>query len=108
MGTSHFFPDVAGTYRPAERPKKRVPARGYSLQRAPRRATLLTDHEVLEARWLNEFGGWTLRRVRDHYGLPDRYVRQLLDYGTRTKLFPRRDDFPAGYQPTARRAGLKP
>lgn len=98
MTTEHLFPSVPGTYTPTPRAKKKPPARGFQVKQSTV-PTLLTDHQVLEARWLFEFGGWTTRQVRGHYGLSDGYARSLLRYQTRSKLYPKREDFPAGHSP---------
>ncbi len=98
MTTGHLFPSVPGTYTPTPRAKKKPPARGFQVKQATV-PTLLTDHQVLEARWLFEFGGWTTRRVWEHYGLSEAYARSLLDYRTRSKLYPKREDFPEGHRP---------
>lgn len=100
MTAGHLFPSVPGTYTPTPSAKKKTPTRGFDLSRTRHGPTLLTDHQVLEARWLFEFGGWTTRQVWEHYGLSEAYVRSLLRYQTRSKLFPKRDDFPAGYRPS--------
>lgn len=100
MSVGHLLPPVAGIYTPTPRPKKRVSNRGYDLGRLNNYRTLLTDHQVLEARWLAEFGGWTHARVAHHYGLSAEYVYRLMDYATRTKLFPKESDFPNGHQPS--------
>lgn len=98
MTTGHLFPNVPGTYTPTPRAKKKTPVRGFQVKQATV-PTLLTDHQVLEARWLSEFGGWTTRQVREHYGLSEAYARSLLRYQTRSKLYPKREDFPVGYKP---------
>lgn len=98
MSTEHRFPSVPGTYTPTPRAKKKPPRRGFQVKQ-PTVPTLLTDHQVLEARWLSEFGGWTRRRIAEHYGLAEAYVRNLLRYQTRSKLYPKREDFPVGYRP---------
>lgn len=67
--------------------------RGYQLrgevkQRGP--ATLLTDEQVLECRRRHEYEGWPLDRLVTEYGVSLAYMRQLLEYATRSKLIPRR------------------
>ncbi len=103
MSTSHHLPPINATYTPEPRTKKKVPARGYSLARNPKRKTLLTDHQVKEARWLHEFDGWTRRQVAEWYGLSEKYVVDLMRYQTRSKLFVNRSDFPPGYKPSKER-----
>ena len=98
MTIVHRFPSVPGTYTPTPRAKKKPMRRGFQVRSATV-PTLLTDHQVLEARWLSEFGGWTTRQVRGHYRLSEAYARSLLGYQTRSKLFPKRGDFPAGHTP---------
>lgn len=100
MSVGHLLPPISGGYIPTPRPKKRVSNRGYDLGRVKKYRTLLTDHQVLEARWLVEFGGWTHDRVVHHYGLSAEYVHRLMNYATRSKLFPKESDFPKGYQPS--------
>lgn len=98
MSTEHLFPSVPGTYTPTPRAKKKTPSRGFQVKQSTV-PTLLTDHQVLEARWLFEFGGWSTHRVMGHYGLSKGYVRSLLCYQTRSKLYPKREDFPVGHSP---------
>lgn len=74
--------------------------RGHDLGRVKNYRTLLTDHQVLEAKWLVEFGGWTHARVAHHYVLDAGYVQRLMNYATRSKLFPKESAFPRGYQPS--------
>ena len=100
MSVGHLLPPVAGSYTPPPRPKKRMSHRGYDLGRVKNYRTLLTDHQVLEARWLVEFGGWSYDRVVRHYGLDAGYAQRLMSYATRSKLFPKASDFPRGYQPS--------
>lgn len=103
MSIGHAFPQVLGTYTPEPRPPSKRPARGYTIgPRWPTVKTLLTDHEVKEARWLSEYAGWTHDMVRDRYGLTTQYARQLLNYATRSKIHVNQDDFPRGYVPPAR------
>ena len=99
MSVGHLLPPIAGGYTPTPRPKKRVSNRGYDLNRVKNYRTLLTDHQVLEARWLFEFGGWTHDQVARHYGLSADYVSSLMRYATRSKLFPKASEFPKGYRP---------
>ena len=98
MSIEHRFPSVFGTYAPTPRVNRKPPQRGFQVKQSPV-PTLLDDHQVLEARWLHEFGGWTMRQVWDHYRLSEPYTRSLLCYQTRSKLYPKREDFPAGHQP---------
>lgn len=103
MSIGRAFPQVLGTYTPDPRPPSKRQARGYTIgPRWPTGKTLLTDHEVIEARWLSECGGWTHNMVRDRYGLTAQYTRRLLDYSTRSKLHVNEDAFPRGYAPPAR------
>ena len=103
MSVGNAFPQVLGTYAPEPRPPSKRPVRGYTIgPRWPTGKTLLTDHEVIEARWLSEYGGWTHNMVRDRYGLTAQYTRRLLDYSTRSKLHVNEEDFPQGYAPPAR------
>lgn len=54
MSIGHAFPQVLGTYTPEPRPPGKRQARGYTIgPRWPTGKTLLTDHEVIEARWLS-------------------------------------------------------
>lgn len=103
MSIGHTMPKVLGAYTPEPRHPSKRPARGYTIgPRWPTGKTLLTDHEVKEARWLSEYGGWTHNMVRDRYGLTAQYTRRLLDYSTRSKLHVKEDDFPRGYAPPVR------
>lgn len=96
MTIAHRMPIVLGTYVPEPRRVARVAGRGYRVERKPRTPVLLDDSQVLLARWLFEFGGWTFAMVRDHFGLKPGYVRTLMDYQTRGKIIPKRDDFEQG------------
>ena len=98
---STLLPRVNVAYTP-EKPKKRKPETGYKLHRkcSADKRTLLSTHQVLEARWLHEFGCWTAKRIATYLGVTDNYVRQLLAYVVRSKVgSPKADDFPAGYSP---------
>lgn len=68
--------------------------KGYKLgDELPPRAhkTLMTDAQVLECRRRYEFEtGWDRQRLADHYGVGGEYMRALLSYAVRSKLFPRR------------------
>lgn len=99
MTVSSTLPQVLGTYTPEPRPPRKRQYRGYSID--PRRTseTLLTDHQVREARWLSQYGGWTHAMVRDHFGLTYQYTNRLLDYVVRSKVYVREGDFPPGHKP---------
>lgn len=99
MTVSHTLPRVLGSYQPTPREKKKQTNRGYDVTRNRNMAVLLSDSQVLEARWLHEFGGWSTSMVRDHYELSAYYVYSLLNYATRSKLFPKKDMYPVGYHP---------
>lgn len=99
MSAGSLLPPIAGGYTPTPRPKTRVSNRGYDPNRVKNYRTLLTDHQVLEARWLVEFGGWPHVRVARHYDLSADYVSKLMNYATRCKLFPKASEFPEGYRP---------
>ena len=59
MTIVHRFPSVPGTYTPTPRAKKKPMRRGFQVRSATV-PTLLTDHQVLEARWLSEFASCIL------------------------------------------------
>ena len=99
MSIQRAFPYVAGTYVPTERVKTKAPNKGYSNDRNPKHKTLLTEAQVLEARWLCEYGGWTTTQVSRHYDLSEHYTRSLMNYATRSKITPKRDSFPPSHQP---------
>ena len=71
--------------------KERI--KGYKLDHemsAQRRATRMTDEQVLACRALHEFEGWSRQRLAREYGQSDDYMRRLLDYTVRSKLVPKR------------------
>ena len=99
MSVFNLLPQLGGTYTPTEPPKRKIPAKGYSADRKPKHKTVLTEAQVLEARWLNQYACWTIERVATHYQLHMTYTRALLDYSVRGKLHPSKDLYPAGYEP---------
>lgn len=99
MSIFNLLPQLGGTYTPTEPPKRKIPAKGYNVDRKPKHKTLLTEAQVLEARWLNQHGCWTIEMVARHYQLHMTYTRALLDYSIRGKLHPSKDLYPAGYEP---------
>lgn len=54
----------------------------------------LTDELILEARAAYEFGGKTIYMIAKHYGWPYQKTYCLLDYQTRSKLYPTIDHLP--------------
>ena len=100
---SHFylalFPRVTTDIHLKDSAKKRSPRKGYDHFREENRKTLLTKEQVLEARWLNEFGGWTYEHIAAHYRLSKSYTNNLLTYAARGKIVPTRDLFPSGHRP---------
>ena len=106
---SHVFPHLNIAYTPDKKKPKRKPEAGYKLNRKPKSdlRCLLTDHQVVEARWLSDFAGWSHKQVRAHYGLSAGYTNRLLDGSVRSKVRPpRQDDFPIGYRPQPASCGL--
>lgn len=102
MTFGHAMPQVLGTYSPTPKQQRKQSTRGYDPARRPKARTLLTDHEVLEARWMHHYGSWSAKKVASHYGLEYGYAYNLLVYATRSKLSPDLGDFPQGHQPTPR------
>lgn len=102
MTYGHALPLVLGSYTPMEKKPRKQTARGYDAARRPNCHVLLGDHEVLEARWLFHYAGWSMRRVSAFYGLEYGYAYRLLTYQTRGKLSPNEDDFPKGHAPAVR------
>ena len=100
---SHFysalFPRITTDIHLKNPAKKKSPRRGYDHFREENRKTLLTKEQVLEARWLNEFAGWTYQRIVRHYGVSYRYGYSLLNYCIRDKIVPTKDSFPSGHIP---------
>lgn len=86
-----------------KRPAKKTPTnRGYDHNRRPEHKVLLTENQVLEARWLYEFGRWNTSSIASHYELTSHYTRSLLAYATRGKIVPTKDSFPDGHTPRSR------
>lgn len=75
---------------PKAKPK---PKRGYSVETRSHGPTLLTDAQVIEARGLHEFQGWGPKRLAERFGTTPEYMQGLLRYATRSKLFPKPEDF---------------
>lgn len=50
-------------------------------------ATLLTEAEVLECRARHEFAGWTPLQCSSWYGPSVHYMRRLLAYEVRSRLY---------------------
>lgn len=103
MTVTHTLPELHVAFTPEKRKKRKRPReKGYKLDsKRQDRRVLLSEHQVMEARWLREFGGWTVLRIAEHFGLQYGYALNLLSYYVRSKLRPpRRDDFPDGYTPT--------
>lgn len=96
-----MFPRVTTDIHLKEPKKKGIKARGYDFDRRPAHKTLLTEQEVLEARWLHEFAFWTVRRVAEHYNVSYSYALNLLSYATRGKIVPTKDSFPSGHIPVS-------
>lgn len=82
--------DEAAKEVPKPKPK---PRRGYSVEIRSHGPTLLTDAQVIEARGLHEFQGWGPKRLADRFGTTPEYMQGLLRYATRSKLFPKPEDF---------------
>lgn len=83
--------------RPAPDPAKVARAkavrRGYRIGPEPtRRAPKLTDAQVLECRTRYEFNGEKSHVLAKEYGTSARYMLELLTYGIRSKLIPRRPE----------------
>ena len=95
-----LFPRVT-TNLTTEPKKKGMRARGYDLNRVKNHKVLMNDQQVLEARWMYEFGEWTRQRVATHYGMTFAYIIALLSYQTRSKIMPSKEDFPAGHLPVS-------
>lgn len=53
-----------------------------------RKKVLLTDEQVIDCRAFYEFDGWPVDRLAEVYGTSRVYMRDLLDYKTRSKLYP--------------------
>ena len=68
-----------GTVKPARKHKKR----GYVVGRTTNARTLMTDEQVIEARGLYEFCGWTAKALIERYDVSSTYMRSLLGYQTR-------------------------
>lgn len=108
---SHILPRIPGAYTPTPVKRKKRKETGYKLHRTEGKKDhcKLTDQQVAEARWMFDFGGWNLNRVRLHYGLTYHYAAALLSGQTRTtvRVLARRDR-PHGFSPaplTPRTAG---
>lgn len=101
---SHFylvlFPRTTTDIHLKNPARKKSPRRGYDHDRKENRKTLLTEQQVLEARWLYEFGNWTSKMIMNHYDLSYSYVKALMSYNTRSKITPTRDSFPDGHIPS--------
>ena len=94
-----LFPRISTDIHLKEPKKKVTPRRGYDHNRKENRKVLLTEQQVLEARWLYEFGGWTAPQVFNHYGFTSHYCKALMSYAVRGKIVPTRDSFPSGHIP---------
>lgn len=68
--------------------RAKVPAKAEKPAKA--RNTLLTDEQVLECRAAYEFEGVKRITLERRYGVTSDYMRNLLDYTTRSKLIPKR------------------
>ena len=93
------FPRITTDIHLRDPSKTKASSRGYDHTRKRNHKTLLTDAQVLEARWLWEYGGWSPARVGQHYKLSASYCSNLLAYAARGKIVPDKDSFPAGHVP---------
>lgn len=55
---------------------------------------LLTDAQILEMRALDEFEGWSTKRLQLRFGVDADMVRRVLQGVTRAKLVPTRKHLP--------------
>jgi hypothetical protein len=75
-----------GTASPCSKRKPKGGNRG--------RAPLLTDAQILEMRALNEFAGWSAKRLQVRFAVNAEAVRRILQGQTRVNLIATRNHLP--------------
>ena len=63
--------------------------RASSESRRGRKTPKLADEKALEARARHEYHGWSLAHCASHYQTTVNYMRQILNYHSRSKLVAR-------------------
>lgn len=98
MAVKHTLPEVLGSYTPEARKLPKAPHRGAGHYRTNGKSKL-SEQQVKEIRWLKEYGGWSIKRLAEHYSLSMDGVRSICGYITWKYTKVQYRDFPEDFNP---------